>query len=88
MIFFGKKCDGFIFLLHLRLIKIEAIEYMRKVVKYVVAIAVVAVITLISTGCMRQDYMMFEDGEFDGVEFSDYDFMQNAELEMDDIDRN
>ena len=61
---------------------------MRKVVKYVVAIAAVAIITLISTGCMRQDYMMFEDGEFDGVEFSDYDFMQNAELEMDDIDRN
>lgn len=63
-------------------------KYMRKFAKYVVAIAAVAVITLISTGCMRQDYLMFEDGEFDGVEFSDYDYMQNAELEMDDIDRN
>lgn len=31
---------------------------------------------------------MFEDGDFDGIEFSDYDLMQNAELEMDDIDRN
>ena len=44
--------------------------------------------TLLSTGCLRQNYIMFEDGDFDGIEFSDYDLMQNAELEMDDIDRN
>ena len=31
---------------------------------------------------------MFEDGDFDGIEFSDYDLIQNAELEMDDVDRN
>ena len=30
---------------------------------------------------------MFEDGEFDGIEFSDYDMMHNAEIELDDIDR-
>ena len=30
---------------------------------------------------------MFEDGDFDGVEFSDYDLIHNAELEMDDTDR-
>ena len=30
---------------------------------------------------------MFEDGDFDGMEFSDYDLMQNAELDMDDADR-
>ena len=29
---------------------------------------------------------MFEDGDFDGVEFSDYDLMHNAELEQDDVD--
>ena len=45
------------------------------------------VVTLMSTSCFRQDYM-FEDGDFDGVEFSDYDLMQNAELDMDDVDRN
>ena len=45
-------------------------------------------ISVVSTGCIRQDYLMFEDGDFDGVEFSDYDLIQNAELEMDDIDRN
>ena len=42
---------------------------------------------LMMTGCFRQDYIMFEDGEFDGVEFSDYDMIHNAELDMDDTDR-
>ena len=31
--------------------------------------------------------LTIEDGDFDGVEFSDYDLMQNAELDMDDADR-
>lgn len=50
---------------------------------------IVAVVTvlLVMSGCFRQDYM-FEDGDFDGVEFSDYDLIQNAELDMDDMDRN
>jgi hypothetical protein len=47
-----------------------------------------ALILLTSTGCFRQDYLIFEDGEFDGIEFSDYDLLQNAELDMDDMDRN
>lgn len=61
---------------------------MKKLLKYLLICAAVAMISLMSTGCIRQDYLMFEDGEFDGVEFSDYDLIQNAELEMDDIDRN
>ena len=60
---------------------------MRKMIKYLVAIAVVMIMSLISTGCLRQNYLMFEDGDFDGIEFSDYDLMQNAELDMDDADR-
>lgn len=60
---------------------------MRKMIKYLVAIAVVMIVSLISTGCLRQNYLMFEDGDFDGIEFSDYDLMQNAELDMDDADR-
>ena len=56
-------------------------------IKYIVAIAVVMIMSLISTGCLRQNYLMFEDGDFDGIEFSDYDMMQNAELDMDDADR-
>lgn len=51
-----------------------------------VAIAFMMMATL-ATGCFRQDYLMFEDGDFDGVEFSDYDLIQNAELDMDDTDR-
>ncbi len=50
-------------------------------------IAAVALTLLMSTGCIRQNYIMFEDGDFDGMEFSDYDLMQNAELDMDDADR-
>ncbi len=49
-------------------------------------LAAIAVM-LMMTGCFRQDYIMFEDGEFDGVEFSDYDMIHNAELDMDDTDR-
>ncbi len=56
-------------------------------IKYLVVIAVVMIVSLISTGCLRQNYLMFEDGDFDGIEFSDYDLMQNAELDMDDADR-
>lgn len=61
---------------------------MRRIFKYLVMIAVVAAFAVLSTGCLRQNYLMFEDGEFDGIEFSDYDLMNNAELEQDDIDRN
>ena len=63
-------------------------KYMRQILKYLVAAIAIMVIALVSTGCLRQDYVFFEDGDFDGVEFSDYDLMQNAELDMDDVDRN
>lgn len=61
---------------------------MRKIIKCIVAIVALTATTLLSTGCLRQNYVMYEDGDFDGMEFSDYDLMQNAELEMDDVDRN
>jgi hypothetical protein len=60
---------------------------MKRFFKIVGVIAVVAVFELVSSSCLRQDYLMFEDGDFDGVEFSDYDLMHNAELDMDDTDR-
>ena len=60
----------------------QYIVYMRKLIKSLVALAAVTVLTLMSTGCLRQDYLMFEDGDF-----ADYDLMQNAELDMDDADR-
>ena len=56
--------------------------------KYLLILAVIAVITVLSSSCLRQDLIMYEDGDFDGIEFSDYDLMNNAEIEMDDLDRN
>ncbi len=61
---------------------------MKKIMRFIVTCGAVAVLAIVSTGCQRQNYLMFEDGDFDGIEFSDYDLMQNAELEMDDMDRN
>ncbi len=61
---------------------------MKRFIKYLVLLAAVTVLTMLSTGCFRQDYLMFEDGDFDGIEFSDYDLIHNAELDMDDTDRN
>ncbi len=60
---------------------------MKKLIKRLIVAAAILIIAVVSTGCFRQDYM-FEDGDFDGIEFSDYDLMQNAELDMDDVDRN
>ena len=60
---------------------------MRRIAKYVVILAAAFVLVFISSGCLRQDMLMFEDGDFDGIEFSDYDLLHNSELEMDDVDR-
>lgn len=60
---------------------------MKRRNKLMVLSVALILFTLMMTGCFRQDYLMFEDGDFDGIEFSDYDLIQNAELEMDDIDR-
>lgn len=62
--------------------------FMKKTFRKVIAVAALALITATASSCLRQDYLMFEDGDFDGAEFSDYDLIQNAELEMDDTDRN
>ena len=77
---------SFNFLLYLRCI-IEIQYIMKRVYKFLVMLVVAAVFSSMMTGCLRQDYLMFEDGEFDGIEFSDYDLMHNAELDMDDTDR-
>ena len=61
---------------------------MKKIAKFLMTLAILAIVAFVMTGCFRQDYLMFEDGDFDGIEFSDYDLMHNAEIEMDDTDRN
>lgn len=61
---------------------------MKHFIKYLLILAVITVITVLSSSCLRQDLIMYEDGDFDGIEFSDYDLMHNAEIEMDDLERN
>ena len=46
-----------------------ASEYMKNVVKYVIVAAALVVVTVVSTGCFRQDYVIYEEGEFEGEEF-------------------
>ena len=60
---------------------------MKKIVKSVLIIAALAAVTLPMSSCFRQDMVMYEDGDFDGADFSDYDFMLNSEIEMDDLSR-
>ena len=60
---------------------------MKRFIKILLMIAILMGVALSASSCFRQDYFMFEDGDFDGIEFSDYDLIQNAELEMDDVDR-
>lgn len=60
---------------------------MKKLTKFLVLTIACMATLIITSGCSRQDYYMFEDGEFDGIEFSDYDLMHNAELDIDDVDR-
>ena len=60
---------------------------MKRFYKIVAILALAALFMVTTASCLRQDYLMFEDGEFDGIEFSDYDLMHNAEIDQDDVDR-
>jgi len=60
---------------------------MRPITRYLLMLAMAATLLLTASSCMRESYMMFEDGDFDGLEFSDYDQIHNAELDLDDLDR-
>ena len=60
---------------------------MKKFAKCILIVAFTITTALPLSSCFRQDMVMYEDGEFDGADFSDYDLMLNAEIEMDDINR-
>ncbi len=60
---------------------------MKKILKYVLILAAISVTTVASSSCLRQNMIMYEDGEFDGADFTDEDLMLNAEIEMDDLYR-
>ncbi len=57
---------------------------MKRFLKYVLTITAAAVIMVVSNSCLGPDYVMYEDGEFDGASFLEEDMMHNAEIDMDD----
>jgi len=59
---------------------------MKKIMKCAMTALVIAGFTLMCSSCLNQDLLLLDDGDFDGREFSDYDLMNNSEIELDDID--
>ena len=60
---------------------------MRRIVKFVLNITAAAVFIVLGNSCLGPDYVMYEDGEFDGASFMEEDQMHNAEIDMDDLYR-
>lgn len=63
---------------------------MKRFAKFLISIIFIAGMATVASSCMRQDYFMFEDGDFDGADFmdmEDYNNLHNAEIDMDDTDR-
>ena len=50
-------------------------------------IAVAAGFATFTGSCLGPDYVMYEDGEFDGASFMEEYNMHNAEVDMDDLYR-
>ena len=50
-------------------------------------ISVAAVFILMASSCLNQNYVMYEDGDFDGASFMEEDMLHNAEIDMDDLYR-
>ncbi|MBR3102149.1 MAG: hypothetical protein IKH19_10430 [Muribaculaceae bacterium] len=59
---------------------------MKKIRRFIWLIGAV-VWLLTATGCNRDMYLLFEDGDFDGIEYNNEIMMINSELELDDMDR-
>ena len=60
---------------------------MRRFINLVLKIAMAAVFIVLTSSCLGPDYVMYEDGEFDGASFMEEDHMHNAEIDMDDLYR-
>jgi len=56
------------------------------IMRVTIAICALAALAGVAS-CNRANYMMFEDGDFDGTEFVDEIYMHNNEVELDDLDR-
>ncbi len=61
--------------------------YMKRFFKYLLNISVATVFILMASSCLNQNYVMYEDGDFDGASFMEEDMLHNAEIDMDDLYR-
>lgn len=60
---------------------------MKRFLKLVLTFCVIAAFAMLASSCLGPDYVMYEDGEFDGASFMEEGFMHNAEVDMDDLYR-
>ena len=60
---------------------------MKRFLRYVLSFSAAAVFVMLASSCLGPDYVMYEDGEFDGASFMEEDMMHNAEIDMDDLYR-
>ena len=60
---------------------------MKRFLRYVLSFSAAVVFVMLASSCLGPDYVMYEDGEFDGASFMEEDMMHNAEIDMDDLYR-
>ena len=57
---------------------------MNRILKHVLKITAAAVFIILGSSCLGPDYVMYEDGDFDGASFMEEEMMHNSEIDMDD----
>ena len=60
---------------------------MKRILKCVLILSISAVFIILTSSCLGPDYVMYEDGEFDGASFREEEIMHNAEIDADDLYR-
>ena len=60
---------------------------MKRIIKLILSFSVAAVFLMLTNSCLGPDYVMYEDGEFDGASFMEEDMVHNAEIDLDDLYR-
>ena len=60
---------------------------MKRILNCVLILSVAAVFLMLANSCLGPDYVMYEDGEFDGASFMEEEMMHNAEIDADDLYR-
>lgn len=60
---------------------------MKRIKRHIYIIAAVAALALACSACNNQNYLIFEDDEWSGVDYSGDNLLLNGELEIDDYER-